>query len=46
MEITRDDAQLQLENAKKFIEEAEKTMQKMIQGAGGKQKNDADERRN
>lgn len=32
VEITREDAQIQIENAKKFLEEAEKTMQKMIEG--------------
>jgi len=30
VEITEEDAQIQLKNAKKFTEEAEKTMQKMI----------------
>jgi hypothetical protein len=30
VEITREDAQTQLENARKFIVEAEKTMEKMI----------------
>jgi len=30
VEITEEDAQIQLENAKKFIKEAERTMQRMI----------------
>ncbi|MCD6256671.1 hypothetical protein J7J45_01240 [Candidatus Aerophobetes bacterium] len=33
VEITKQDAQTQLENAKKFIEEAERTMNKIIQEA-------------
>ena len=32
VEITEEDAQIQLKNAKRFIEEAEKTLQRMIQG--------------
>ncbi|MGA1842564.1 MAG: hypothetical protein ACMUIU_18270 [bacterium] len=31
VEITKKDAQLQIERAKKFVEEAEKTMQKIIE---------------
>jgi len=33
VEITEEDAQTQLERAKKFVKEAEVTMQKMIQEA-------------